>query len=223
MDKTEAYEFAGIIAPGAVTLFGLSRIYPEIGLLLKDEKISFGEFGLLLILAYVTGHLIQALGNLIEAVWWRCWGGIPSDWPRSRAHSFLAPQQVSILPARVREVLNLECPDDLKALNRKHWFSITRQIYATVKKVGQAERIDVFNAKYGLFRGIVAALIVIAVAAVLGSSSPTLSLFIGCLVGIGLAFFRMYRFGVHYARELFVQFLSITPEKAEISEKEQSR
>ncbi len=71
MNKTEAYEFAGIIAPGAVTIFGLSRIYPEIGLLVKDDKISFGEFGLLLILAYVAGHLIQALGNLIEKIWWR--------------------------------------------------------------------------------------------------------------------------------------------------------
>lgn len=49
MDKIEAYEFAGIIAPGAVTIFGLSRIYPELGLLMNDDKISFGEFGLLLI------------------------------------------------------------------------------------------------------------------------------------------------------------------------------
>jgi hypothetical protein len=68
MDKIEAYEFAGIIAPGAVTIFGLSRIYPELGLLMNDDKISFGEFGLLLILAYVTGHLIQALGNLREGL-----------------------------------------------------------------------------------------------------------------------------------------------------------
>ncbi|HTD17439.1 MAG TPA: hypothetical protein VK673_19800 [Chthoniobacterales bacterium] len=64
MDKTEVYEFAAVIAPGAVTIFGLSRIYPEIGLLINEDKISFGEFGLLLILAYVTGHLVQALAIL---------------------------------------------------------------------------------------------------------------------------------------------------------------
>jgi hypothetical protein len=218
MDKTGAYEFAGIIAPGAVTIFGLSRIYPEIGLLIQDNKISFGEFGLLLILAYVIGHLIQTLGNLVETVWWGCWRGWPSDWPRSHAHSLLAPQQLSILPAKIRAALNLDCPDDVSTLDRKHWFSITRQIYAAVKKAGQAERIDVFNATYGLFRGTVSALIVIAAAAIFGKSSQALLLSIGCLVGIGLGFFRMHRFGVHYARELFVQFLSISPERTGISE-----
>jgi len=154
MDKTEVYEFAAVIAPGAVTIFGLSRIYPEIGLLINEDKISFGEFGLLLILAYVTGHLVQAFGNLIESFWWRCWGGVPTDWPRSHAHNLLAPQQLSILPAKVRTVLHLDCPDDLSNLHERHWQSITRQIYAAVKNVGQIGRIDVFNARIGLFRPI---------------------------------------------------------------------
>jgi hypothetical protein len=70
------------------------------------------------------------------------------------------------------------------------------------------------------YLGALSALIVITAAAVIEKSSQAVPLFIGCLVGIGLAFSRMHRFGVHYARELFVQFLNISPEKVEASEKE---
>jgi len=70
MRKFDFYEFAGIIAPGALAVYGLARIYPELGILIHNESVSFGELGLLLILAYVAGHLIQSFGNLIEWIWW---------------------------------------------------------------------------------------------------------------------------------------------------------
>jgi hypothetical protein len=64
--KLNFYDFAGVLAPVAVAVYGLARTYPELGQFVRDEKISFGELGLLLILAYVAGHLLQSLGNLIE-------------------------------------------------------------------------------------------------------------------------------------------------------------
>jgi len=69
----------------------------------------------------------------------------------------------------------------------------------------------------------VSALIVIVAAAIFAKYPKALTLSIGCLVGVGLAFFRLYRFSVHYARELFVQFLSISPEKPEVSEEKPSQ
>jgi hypothetical protein len=141
LDKTQIYDFAGIITPGAVSLYALSRIYPQLGLLTGDEKISFGEFGLLLILAYVAGHLVQAIGNAIESVYWRCLGGVPSDWVQNGAHYLIAPQQISRLPRQVREVLKINCPDNLEEFTRKDWFSITRQIYAAVKHVNAGVKI----------------------------------------------------------------------------------
>ena len=66
MDRHAAVPEPVVVAPGAVAVYGLARTYPELGLFLRDEKISFGELGLLLILAYVAGRLLQSLGNLIE-------------------------------------------------------------------------------------------------------------------------------------------------------------
>lgn len=221
MDKTQIYDFAGIITPGAVSLYALSRIYPQIGLLTGDEKISFGEFGLLLILAYVAGHLIQAIGNAIESVYWRCLGGVPSDWVQNGAHYLIAPQQISRVPLQIREVLKLNCPDDLKELRRTDWFSITRQIYAAVKQAGQSERIDIFNGRYGMLRGVAASLIVVMIAAI--NKSAPWPLYIVLLILVFLSLYRMHRFGVHYARELFLQFLTINPTKDGQTQTEQPK
>jgi hypothetical protein len=210
MKKFNFYEFAGVIAPGAVVLYGLARIYPELGLIGRDE-ISFGEFGLLLVLAYVAGHLLQSLGNVIEWAWWSCAGGWPSEWVRTRKKNILAIEQWKVLPARVRDILQIECPDDLATLTQADWKAITRQVYAAVRNAGRAERIDIFNGNYGMFRGIAAALIVILIAAFENPSCGTWKLYSVLIVLVLLALIRMHRFGVHYARELFVQFIGIRP------------
>ncbi|MFY9983930.1 MAG: hypothetical protein WAK31_04185 [Chthoniobacterales bacterium] len=222
MSKLAVYEFTGIIAPGALTIFGFSRIYPAIGVLVADDKISFGEFGLLLILAYVVGHLVQALGNIVEPAFWFILRGIPTDWPRSDAHGLLAKQQAAALPSKVRDILKIDCPDSLKSLDRKSWFSITRQIYAATKRAGQAERVDIFNGNYGLMRGVAASLFLIAVATTIQSPATLSIWWFPFLLGLALALLRMHRFAVHYARELFVQFLSVTNEKAAEPEPEKS-
>ena len=215
MKKVDFYEFTGVLAPGAVTVYGLSRIYPELGMLVHNEKISFGEFGLLLILAYVAGHLIQTLGNSIEWVWWKCAGGWPSDWVRTRKQGIIAAAQCKALPARIRDGLHIKCPDDLSSLSADEWNSIVRQVYAAVRKAGRAERIDIFNGNYGMFRGVAAGLIVVLVAAFNDVEIARWKLYGALLVMVLLAMIRMHRFGVHYARELFVQFIGMQPgEKA---------
>jgi hypothetical protein len=218
-DKTAiigVYEFAGVIAPGAVTIFGLSRIYPSVGLLLNDQSVTFGDFGLLLILAYATGHLVQPLGHLIEWFWWKLLRGWPTDWPRSGCHFILATQQAAILPAKIRSILQIDCPDVLSTLDEKTWSSMTRQIYAAVKKVGQADRIDIFNARYGLFRGLAGGFTVIAVAAIHNPPPAShLTTPLVCVIYIfamALTLSRLHRFAYNYAREIFIQFVSINSE-----------
>lgn len=216
MKKVDFYEFTGVLAPGAVTVYGLSRIYPELGVLVHNEKISFGELGLLLILAYVAGHLIQTFGNSIEWIWWKCAGGWPSDWVRTRKRGIIAAAQWKVLPARIRDGLQIKCPDDLSSLSADEWNPIVRQVYAAVRKAGRAERIDIFNGNYGMFRGVAAGLIVVLVAAFNDVETDRWKLYGALLVMVLLAMIRMHRFGVHYARELFVQFIGMQPgEKAE--------
>jgi len=220
MKKFDFYEFTGVLAPGAVVVYGLARIYPELGLLVREEKISFGEFGLLLVLAYVAGHLLQSFGNLIEWAWWRCAGGWPSDWVRTRKRDILATAQWQVLPARVREVLDIKCPDDLAAISVADWKAITRQVYAAVRKAGRAERIDIFNGNYGMFRGVAASLIVILVAAFNEVERDRWKLYGVLIVLALLALMRMHRFGVYYARELFVQFIGMKSGESDSPKKE---
>lgn len=222
MKKFDFYEFTGVLAPGAVVVYGLARIYPDLGIIARDEKISFGELGLLLILAYVVGHLIQAFGNVIESIWWKCNGGWPSDWVRTNKRDIIAKAQWNVLPARIRDSLKIECPDNLAAVTPKDWKSITRQVYAAVRKAGRADRVDIFNGNYGMFRGVAAGIIVILVAAFNDVETGPWKLYGVLLVMALLAVMRMHRFAVNYARELFVQFIGMQPGEIAPAKKEET-
>lgn len=224
MRKFDFYEFTGILAPGIVLVYGIARLSPEVGLLAQLSGISFGEISLVLILAYVAGHLVQSLGNLVEWLWWKCRGGWPSDWVRTDKRKILASAQLKVLPQRIRDALRIECPDTLADLSSKDWKVISRQIYASVRHAGRAERIDIFNGNYGMFRGIAASLIVVLALALKDFRIQSWGLYAALLAATVLALVRMNRFGVHYSRELFVQFIGMRPEETapkKAEEKEQ--
>lgn len=236
MKKIDFYGFVGVIAPGGLLIFGLSYFFPEIGFLLNGKEISFGDLGLFVILAFVAGHIAQCVGDAIEFFWLKITGGQPTDWARSGKEPFapewlmrnlplrmrqfcernfekpfLSSQQLEKLPAKIREVLKINCVDHLSQLTSNDWFYIIRQAYATVKRVGLAGRIDIFNGCFGLMRGVVASLVILLIVAFLhfNSINPELLKVLGIV--ICLALLRMHRFGVHYARELFVQLLNVLP------------
>lgn len=181
-----------MIAPGGLLLFGLSYFFPEIGLVLNGKEISFGDLGLFVILAFVAGHIAQCVGDAIEFFWLKMTGGQPTDWARSGKepfapkwlmrilplkmkrfcvekfeYQFLSSQQLEKLPAKIREILKINCADDLSQVTSSDWFFIVRQGYATVKRVGLAGRIDIFNGCYGLMRGVVASLVILLTVAFL--------------------------------------------------------
>ncbi len=220
MRKLEFYEFVGVVAPGALLLFGLANIFQDVNSLLHDKQITFGELGLFLILAYIAGHLVQGIGNGVERVWWACSGGWPTDWVRTGKHQILAPAQLKILPLRVQENLRISCPDQLSDLGKSEWWNITRQAYAAVKKAGMSGRVDTFNGNYGMFRGIAASLVVLLCVALAELESHNYRMYGVLAVAAGLALLRMHRFGVHYARELFVQFLNLVPGESKAMKKE---
>ena len=74
-------------------------------------------------------------------------------------------------------------------------------------KNGKADRIDTFNGNYGLDRGLSAATFSLGcIALAQGRLSVTLGLF-ALTARYG---YRAYRFGVHYGREVYLQFLVLT-------------
>lgn len=208
MREFDFYEFAGVVVPGSVLLVGSAVCVPAIKAVVFEKDLSLGESALALVVAYGLGHLIQAVGNAIEKLWWRAWKGMPSDWPRSGQHRLLAEQQVAVIDDALFDRLGYRVEGGFRRLDQQGWYALVRQIYAFVMKAGTAKRIDVFNGNYGLNRGMAAALLSILFIhwATADHVRPGTVLLI--LAAAGLALYRMHRFGVHYARELFVQFLT---------------
>jgi len=221
MKKFDFYEFAGILSPGAIAIFGISKLHPDLGLILSGEKLGLGDLGIFVILSYVAGHLLQAFGNVIERVWWFLWRGMPTDWIRSGQRELLAKTQLANLPIKLKDILQINCDSGISGLGKRDWYSITRQIYSAVQFSGRAERIDIFNGTYGMFRGIAASLLVIVAAALLELGGDHRKLYCLLTVGIILSLLRMHRFGVHYARELFVQFLNTSKDDKARPKKEE--
>jgi hypothetical protein len=206
MRQLDFYEFAGVLLPGVVLLTAMGLVFPEKRAELIGGDLSVGDLGWTTMLAYVLGHLLQGVGNLIEKAYWGFWGGMPTDWIRSRRRPLIAGQQAQLLQENLRKLLADEAFELTRELESHQWYSLTRQLYAHASDSGLAQRVDVFNGNYGLFRGLVAAfLLVLIVVVVRDWTDWQAELFLIGLITVSL--YRMHRFGVLYARELFVQFI----------------
>lgn len=199
MHKFDPYEYIGVIIPGVVVVLTLILLYPA-ATAVHSSGVTVGEFGLILVLAIVAGHLIQALGNAYEGIVWGVLGGMPTTWPAKKSTGLLSAKQLERLEAAIRA--DFDAPLSELASGR----GPVREINATVRAKGRTDRIDAFNRNYGLLRGISAALIVAGVLVVIVDRNDwAISLML--IVAAAIATYRMTRFGQHYAREMFVEYL----------------
>lgn len=207
MRNFDFYEFTGILVPGALTLAILGLLLPGIPPMLQGVgSISVGSLGIFVLLAYAAGHLIQGVGNLVESIFWKLQGGMPTDWIRSEPQKLLSGGQVADLISRIRPLLRIGVDGSLADVTPKEWIGVTRQAYATVQKAGRSGRVDVFNGNYGLMRGLSAGLFLcLAVLPFSPTRSMGMAGVLGACAVVALA--RMRRFGIHYGRELFTEFL----------------
>lgn len=204
MKSFDFYEFTGVLCPGVVVLFSAAMIVPEFAPILQTSSVTVGDLGLFVILSYVAGHLVQAFGNLLETRIWRLFGGMPTDWVRTGKNTLLSAQQNALVQERLKDQIG----KPLAELTEKEWYAVTRSVYAAVHSAGRAARVDTFNGNYGLFRGLAAAFLFSA-AMLLAMLSFTWAAVVILLACTLLAITRMRRFGIHYARELFVEFLML--------------
>lgn len=202
------YDIFGVLAPGTVFLAALLLLFGDLESARLIEGVSVGGLGVLAILGYAAGHLVQAVGNVLEKLYWRPWGGMPSDWVRTGKHGRLPFSEAQM--EKLREVcsskLGLSIEGSIQELSAEEWDGITSQIKAAIKAEERAGRVSTFNSKYGFHRGLTASLLMVAPAALL-----TNRIWIGvasvlCVLVTG---YRMHRFARHYARELFVQALQL--------------
>jgi hypothetical protein len=174
------------------------------------DGVSVGGLGIFVIISYAMGHLLAALGNVIEKRYWDIRGGMPSDWIVGLKPRLLSSAQIVKVEALTASRLGLILPP-FAELTRETWYPVFRQIYSDVEKHGKSERGDTFNGIYGLNRGLCAAALALAVAIIIKDLTQwCVSL---ALVGVSAVFlYRMQRFGVHYAREIYNQFLLLPAE-----------
>jgi len=204
------YEFVGVIAPGSVFLIILVYLFPDSLKALEVKQLSVGGLGVFIIIAYVFGHLIQTIGNLLEIVYWKLWGGIPSFWiTKGDRCDYLSAEQIQSIPTKIATSLKMEIKMPLSNFNNKQWIAINRQIYAAIKQADATERLDIFNGNYGLFRGVASSFVIGLIVMTIKSGFSHYEYQLLIAVCFILAIIRMHRFAIHYARELFVQFLQL--------------
>ena len=203
MSKLTFYEQVGIVIPGSVLLFGLVLYFPALRDTLAKDGISVGELGVFVLLGYAAGHLVAGLGNIGERLLWSISGGMPTQWVVKPTTTLLSPQQLDALAQKIESRLGLAV-QRIRGMDRAIWGPISRQMHADVVKNGRAERIEVFNGNYGLSRGLAAACLALALVALWKGDYH---IAIGLFIASAMYTYRAYRFGSHYARELYAQFL----------------
>jgi hypothetical protein len=164
MNKLTFYEQVGIVIPGAVFLFGLMFFLPALHDLFAKDGVSLGGLGIFVIVSYAVGQLVAALGNGIETVYWRLKGGMPSNWITGPKPRLLSVGQIVKIEAIAASRLGVTVPP-LSELTAAAWFPVFRQIYSDVERHGKPGRGDTFNGLYGLNRGLSAAALSLAIAA----------------------------------------------------------
>ncbi len=229
MRNFDFFEFTSVLVPGTVSLFGLSRFFPSAWSRAFGAEFNVGEFGLFVILAYVTGQLVQVIGHHVEKLLWLPKRGLPTDSVRHKLpepkpgkmkeRGLLDPQQLKLLAVKIRETLKLVIVEDDLTKFEGNWYAITRQIYAAVRRGGLHERVDLFNAHYNMFRGMLVSFTFLLLPwglirfGVLGHWQPLYGPALGVILGsMVCSYLGLLGYGNLYGRELFVQFLELKPD-----------
>ena len=202
----DTYEVIGVITPGVVAALLLTIEWPSFRGMLGDRGLSIGDLGLFVLVAFVLGHLLQAVGNALEPVIWFP-AGLPTNWTKPTTQRLLTPEQRNALERAVAQMEGKT--QDIAKMNRRQWLAITTRVYGRVKKAGRSGRVDIANRAYGLSRGLSAALLVcFAWYAFAHGGDYTALLILGAAVCAAL--WRMRRAGVQYARVLFLEFIDLS-------------
>jgi hypothetical protein len=201
----DAYEVIGIITPGVVVALMLTMEWPSFRTLLSEKGLSIGDFGLFVLVAFVLGSLVQAVGNMIEPIIWFP-SGLPTNWVRSTSQTLVTPDQRNALGVAVAKMEG--SAPDISKIGRSQWLAITTRAYGRLRAAGRSGRVDFANRTYGLSRGLSAALLAcLAWYAVAHRHDYTALLILAA--ALSAALWRMRRAGIHYARALVLEFIDL--------------
>jgi hypothetical protein len=235
----DSYEYAGYIVPGAILLLGLIFLFPKLtekfGSVEKD-KFGLGEIGIFLVIAFTLGHLQHASGHFFDQ--WppkSCIGGLygTNEVVYDRVNqTVLSPMELEKLAKKLKDKfevdvsgLNLQDGKDLLV-----WCNVMFRMIGDVYNAKRGALLDTYIRDYGLYLGLAAAFIVLALslpfAVIFPHSRPgwlvqkdaqgrltlgrlrfaaILLLLFGATY---MALYRLFYFARLYVNELFLQFIA---------------
>ena len=193
MRNFDYYEFTGDLLPGVILLLGLGQIpeaFVRAPYLVPDAT---GEFGLYLVLAYVAGHFVQVIGQILERWFWVVMRGLPTDKPYDkRADPKYKPTYE----------LTLRLTGEGTSSDKGDWGRRISILRSAANRTTGANRLNIFNGTYGMFRGfLTVGLIGLSLAWAADYEAGWAYLFVGIFTVA--AAWRMRHFGHRYATELF--------------------
>lgn len=202
MRNFDFYEFTGIVAPGVILIASsLLAIMDPVDLL----EIKLGASFIFIVVAYVSGHILQSLGNWFEFVWWKVFGGMPTDWVQKKAEPILSNDQRQKLFSAIERNEGIE-NSRLSQMGHRDWFLLVRSLYVVIQACGQVERIERFNGNYGMLRGVSVSCFISGLIIFMAPDGKEIYGAALIIAGI-LSSIRMHRFAKYYARELFLQYI----------------
>jgi len=188
------YEFVGIFIPGVLFLFISGILWPSSSISNYLLPTSVGASLIFLVVAYASGHILQAFGNCFESLYWYFWKGMPTDW------AFTKPERIK-QPKLVDQAKNfISYSGDVSDV--KTWRRIFNEARTKINDISKNTRIQVFNGNYGMFRGLSTVWIIFLFFA-WSSEINILIVYIALLILFVVSLFRMHRFAVYYSREMF--------------------
>lgn len=198
--KFDPYEYVGVVVPGSVLVLALTMMFPQM-IPSITSSLTLGDFGLVVILAFIAGHFVQAGGNLWETIVWKILGGMPTTTVFKPNSTLLTDDQRTRLRSKLVEDFGKDASDGF-AVGR----GAMRELFVQVRQHGSVDRIEKFNRNYGLMRGTAVSFLISAALVLVFEAEQTKVALIAC--GAACVFtYRMVRFGKHYAREAFAEYL----------------
>jgi len=195
----DGFEFTGLIAPGSVVVIAVALLFPHV-VRIGDPTVTIA---VAIVVAYIVGHLVSAIGNLAELALQKMRPTGPAslsvgEW----TGRYISHDQEPRLHSSVRVKLHRsDFSDEADAEERR---TILKQMFLAVVASGHGQRVDTFNGLFNLSRGLAVSFFI---AGILGVVSAHYQAVLWSALAIGLALFRAWKFRDAYSRELFQQFL----------------
>jgi hypothetical protein len=209
MKEINLYDLLGVLAPGAVLTVGIITVFPEAAAVLANTHFTVGDFGIVLLASYVLGNLVAGLGNFLESAYWRMRGGLPTDSAIRSGCELIQPREQQALQARLQANRLIGADEHLVDLALRDWKGLTRRIYIELENRRATRRIDVFNAQYGMNRGIAAGFIALIALVIFHAGLAAWRIELILAACTALACYRMERFSNYYAGELLRGYLTV--------------